>query len=355
MRESDLNNGTPNCAELAAEVRGLSNLLSVAQVVVSSLELDEVLQNILFSAMGVMDMPAGSIALYDERESYLQLHAHAGLSDAFVARQRWRVKRGGLTHRILDEGTLFVVNDTADAPFFNNPLAVAEGIRSLIAVPLKIQNHIIGILYLNAFEPRHFAEGRLRLLSILASFATMSIDNARLHQRMRQMACTDGLTGLYNHRQFRCMFRDEMLRTVRHQKSLSLIMLDIDDFKKFNDSYGHPNGDKVLILVATVLRDCLRGYDLTFRYGGEEFIAILPECGCEQAQLAAERIRAGIEEESRRFLTGICDHGVTVSVGVATYPRDGEDEDALLLVVDQLMYQAKKGGKNRVYQRTEPV
>jgi diguanylate cyclase (GGDEF)-like protein len=181
----------------------------------------------------------------------------------------------------------------------------------------------------------------------------MSIDNARLHLRMRKMACTDGLTGLFNHRQFRCMFREEMLRTGQQQKALSLIMLDIDDFKKFNDRYGHPNGDKVLIEVARILRDSLRGYDLTFRYGGEEFIAILPECGHEQAAVAAERIRAAVETESRRFLASICDHGVTVSVGVATAPRDGADEDALLLAVDKLLYQAKSCGKNRVYQRPE--
>lgn len=337
---------------IEAELRGLKDLLGVAQVVVSSLDLDEVLQNILASAMGVMDMPAGSIALYDVVTSSLELHAHYGLSETFVALECWQVKEGGLTHRILDEGGLFVVEDTASASFFNNPLAMAEGIRSLIAVPLKMQNNIIGILYLDDFQPRRFSESRLSLLSILSSFAAMSIDNARLHKQTRRLACTDGLTGLYNHRQFQLMFRDELRRSVRMEKPLSLIMFDIDDFKQFNDRYGHPTGDKVLWMVASALRESLRGYDLTFRYGGEEFIAILPETDLDKALVAAERTRAAIERETARHLTGIATRGVTASVGVATFPRDGDGEE-LLNVVDQLLYRAKAFGKNRVYHREE--
>jgi diguanylate cyclase (GGDEF)-like protein len=340
---------TSRQTQIEEEVKGLRAVLSVAQVVVSSLELDEVLQNILCSAMGIMDMPAGSIALYDESASQLTLHAHEGLSPVFVGRDRWRVKEGGLTHRILKEGALFIVEDTTEATFFNNPLALGEGIRSLVAVPLKIQDKMVGILYLNDFAPRVFPKGRLQLLSILGSFATMSIDNARLHQHTRQMACTDGLTGLYNHRQFKKMFKEEMSRTERYQKPLSLIMLDVDDFKKFNDTFGHPAGDKVLMTVAEILRDTSRESDLTFRYGGEEFMVILPETAIGEALVAAERVRGAIEAHSVRHLEGVADKGVTVSVGVASCPRDGGSPDELLQAVDTLLYQAKGQGKNKVH------
>jgi len=331
------------------EVEGLRALLSVAQVVVSSLELDEVLQNILSSAMGIIDMPAGSIALYEETTSELSLHAHAGLSDRFVGKKRWRVKEGGLTHSILAEGELFVVEDTSRAEFFNNPFALQEGIRSLIAVPLKIQNKMVGILYLDDFVPRRFATERLQLLSILGSFATMSIDNARLHEKTRQIACTDGLTGLYNHRHFKRIFMEEMIRAARYNLPLSLIMFDVDDFKKFNDRYGHPNGDKVLAAVGDILRGLLRGCDQAFRYGGEEFVVILPETTVDKALAVAERVRRTIETRSTRFLDGIADAGVTVSVGVASTPRDGCSPDQLLQVVDRLLYQAKEEGKNKVH------
>lgn len=337
---------------LEKELRGLKDLLNVAQLVVSSLELNEVLQNILHSAMAIMDMPAGSVALYDKESRQLQLRAHAGLSEAFVARDRWPVAPGGLTYEILDRGELFVVEDTARAEFFNNPLAVDEGIRSLIAVPLKMQRKIVGVLYLDDFQPRGFPAERLELLQVLGSFASMSIDNARLYQRTLELACTDGLTGLYNHRQFKKMLGEELARAGRYGKPLSIIMFDIDNFKKFNDAYGHPSGDVVLQETAVLLRELLRGCDLVFRYGGEEFVALLPETPFADAVKVADRIRIFIETESPRFLSRItASHGVTASVGVATFPEDGASPEELLQAVDQLMYQAKRKGKNQVHYR----
>jgi len=340
---------TTHPQDLEKELRGLKNILSVAQVVVSSLDLEEVLDNILGSAMAVMEMPAGSIALYNPNSNTLSLKVHHGLSEAFTSRNRWRVGEGGLTATILHQGSAFAVEDTEAATFFNNPLALAEGIRSLIAVPLKIQNKVIGILYVDDFKSRRFDEVDLRLLSILGSFAAMSIDNARLHEKTRRLASTDGLTGLYNHRQFKRLFSEELLRARRYRKPLGLVMLDVDDFKHFNDTYGHPVGDKVLVAVAEILTETLRDCDFIFRYGGEEFIALLPESDKEASLAAAERCRAGIERESARYLGGASAGGVTVSIGVATFPRDGETFDGLLKVVDDLLYAAKKQGKNKIY------
>jgi len=143
-----------NQHQLEEELRGLKDILTVAQVVVSSLDLDEVLANILGSAMAVMEMTAGSIALYDRPSNKLELHAHQGLSRRFVSHDRWTVKQGGLTDTILAKGKLFIVEDASQTDSFNNPLAVEEGIRSLIAVPLKIQDKPVGILYVNDFVPR---------------------------------------------------------------------------------------------------------------------------------------------------------------------------------------------------------
>ena len=336
--------------QLIEQVQGLKGILNIAQVVVSSLELDEVLQNILHSAMATMDMPAGTIALYDASSCQLELHAHAGLSEKFVALDRWRVTTGGLTQEILERGEVFIVEDTASADFFNNPVAIEEGIRSLIAVPLKIHKRTIGVLYLDAFEPRTFDVEKLELLSVLSSFATMSIDHARLHKRTLQLACTDGLTGLYNHRQFKKLFADEVARANRYNKPLSIILFDVDDFKKFNDTYGHPNGDIVLQEMATMLRELLRDCDTIYRYGGEEFVALLPETPLAEAVKVAERIRIFVETESPRFLTGITKtHGITVSVGVAAVPDNGTEAKSLLKEVDDLMYKAKNEGKNKVY------
>lgn len=347
-------NSTPEGAEqqpaaLKRELNNLRSILSVAQVVVSSLDLDEVLQNILCSAMGILDVPAGSVALYDEHSSQLALHAHAGLSEVFLARDRWRVKPGGLTHRILSEGDILVVGECADHPLCTNPLLQREGIRSLVAVPLKVQQKSVGILYLDDFVPRSFAAEQLHLLSVLGSFASMSIDNARLHREMCHLASTDGLTGLYNHRIFSQMLKEELSRAQRYRLPLALVMFDVDNFKGFNDTYGHPDGDKVLRAVADILRETLRKCDIPFRYGGEEFVALLPETSREAAVLVAERIRQAIESESRRHLPESIAHGVTVSVGVAAYPADAETADGLLKIGDDRMYRAKTQGKNKVY------
>lgn len=338
-------------AALKRELKDLRSILSVAQVVVSSLDLDEVLQNILCSAMAILDMPAGSVALYEEKNCQLTLHAHSGLSPAFVAHDCWQVKLGGLTHRIVAEGEIQVLEDCADSPLRTHPLLLQEGIRSLVAVPLKVQEKIVGILYLDDFVPRVFATEQLHMLSVLASFASMSIDNARLHREMCQLASTDGLTGLYNHRIFSQMLQEELSRAQRHNLPLALVMFDVDDFKRFNDSYGHPVGDQVLVAVAEILGETLRKCDIAFRYGGEEFIAILPETPAEPAVLVAERIRQTIETQSRRHLPDSIGHGVTVSVGVASFPRDGESGESLLKMVDDLLYRAKKEGKNNVYFR----
>lgn len=334
---------------LEKEVQGLKGLLSVAQVVVSSLNLDEVLDNILASAMAVMEMPAGSIVLFDEKLNQLELHAHSGLSRSIVECDRWRVEKGGLSHRVIEEGALFVVEDTEGADFFTNPLAVSEGIRSLVGVPLKVHDKVVGILYLDDFQPRTFNLETLNLLSILSSFAAMSIDNARLHEETRRLASTDGLTGLFNYRHFRHCLQEELIRSERYRKCLSLVMFDVDDFKQFNDTFGHPAGDKALAGVAKILVHSFRECDVVFRYGGEEFTVILPEAGMEEALVAAERARFAIEAETPNLLKSITTRPLTVSVGVATFPRDGKTVESLLEVADQLMYMAKKFGKNKVY------
>ncbi|RME35086.1 MAG: sensor domain-containing diguanylate cyclase [Deltaproteobacteria bacterium] len=334
---------------LEEELHGLKTLVNVAQVVVSSLNLDEVLDNILVSAMTMLDMPAGSIALYDESTSSMHLKLAHGLSESFTARASWQVRPGGLTAHILDKGQVYAIEDTRCAEVFSNPLALAEGIRSLVAVPLKIQEKIIGILYVDDFSPRQFSKIQLETMAILGSFASMSLDNARLYARTVELACTDGLTGVFNHRHFKKCLVDELGRARRYGQSFALLMFDIDDFKSFNDRFGHPEGDRVLVAVADILRDTLRDCDRVFRYGGEEFIALLPETEITQALAAAERCRIRIAGEAAQRALGAGDEQITVSVGVAVFPRDAETFDGLLKVVDQLMYLAKKRGKNKVH------
>uniref|UniRef100_A0A831XEP1 diguanylate cyclase n=1 Tax=Geobacter metallireducens TaxID=28232 RepID=A0A831XEP1_GEOME len=336
---------------LEEEVSALRDLLDVARTVVSSLELDQVLQVILSSALRFADVPAGSIALYDTAQGELTLHAHQGLSPEFVKTGRWEILPGGVTDRALSGEDILFVGDTEKSSLPINPILLREGIRSVVPIPLKVQSRVAGILYLFDFAPREFDRERIKLLDVLASFAAMAIDNAQLHARTRLMAITDALTGLYNRRYFQQMFSRELNRAIRYGKPLSLIMLDVDDFKKFNDTYGHPHGDKVLGAMGDILVEALRGTDFAFRYGGEEFIVLLPETDFSSALHVAERLRESVAQNSAEELKGIAPHGVTASVGVVSYPRDGETRDDLLKRVDELLYRAKEYGKNRVHYR----
>ncbi|PLX84794.1 MAG: GGDEF domain-containing protein, partial [Desulfuromonas sp.] len=206
-----------------------------------------------------------------------------------------------------------------------------------------------GILYLNDFVPRELSAEDLEPLTILTSFASMSVANARLYEATKKLAATDGLTCLYNHRQFKLSLEQELNRAERSEKPLSLLMFDIDNFKKFNDCYGHPCGDLVLSRTALSLREVFRSADFIFRYGGEEFTVLMPDADREQAINAADRARQQIEQMSVCIDEADRPLKITVSAGVATYPTDGVNAQTLLSTVDELLYKAKNQGKNRVY------
>ena len=342
-----------NVNQLEGQVQALNDLIGVAQASVSSLDLDTLLKAILKSAMSFAGMPAGSVALYDTRSGLLTLRTHAGLSPEFVAHESWVSMPGGLTDQLLRHDEILFIEDTKSAKYFNNPLALHEGIRSLICIPLITKNKIQGVLYLDDFAPRTFDQGRMSLISLLASLAAMSIENARLHHETSQMAITDLLTGLYNRRYFEMVLPQELERARRYSVSVSILLIDADNFKKVNDTFGHPMGDRVLSTIGQTIKKALRTVDFAFRYGGEEFMVILPEADIERAQKVAERIRRRVIADSRRVLRCDITEPVTVSIGISCYPRDAADGDALVVIADHLLYQAKDAGKNRILIREE--
>ncbi|HLO25534.1 MAG TPA: sensor domain-containing diguanylate cyclase [Geobacteraceae bacterium] len=334
---------------LESQVQALTGLIEVARAVVSTIDLDRVLRTILTSAMDFAGTPAGTLAAYDEKNKEFVLHSCEGLSVDFAGKKHWDVMPGGLTEQVLAAVDIFFIEDVEQATYLNSPVELAEGIKSLICVPLRLQEEVVGILHLGDFVPRQFDREKMKLLSVFSSFASMAIYNAKIHSNTRIMAISDGLTGLHNHRYFQQIFSQEMRRAKRYRKSLGILMIDVDDFKRFNDKYGHPVGDRVLMAIGKIITKNLRKVDFAFRYGGEEFIVLLPEAALESALLAAERLRGAIGRETVEMLKGETAEGVTVSVGVACFPEDGADRVTLFKVVDELLYKAKRFGKNKVY------
>jgi len=200
---------------------------------------------------------------------------------------------------------------------------------------------------------------RTRDLEAANTKLNQAMDDIRhANRRLEELATTDGLTGLFNHRHFKSLLEIEVSRSKRMDFPTSLVMLDVDHFKKYNDTHGHPAGDVVLRDVAELLRCRLRGTDVPCRYGGEEFAVILLDTSKQMAMAVAEEIRSRLEATPFEGQESQPGGSLTVSVGVATFPEDAEDQADLLRAADEALYEAKRGGRNRVVDaaaRTKPT
>ncbi len=218
-----------------------------------------------------------------------------------------------------------------------------------VCAPLLAQGEIIGLLHLE-FPDGVEAQETERTAPRLATFSdqvALALGNIRLRQSLRELSIRDALTGLFNRRYMDETLERELFRAVRTKKPLGVIMLDIDYFKRFNDTFGHEAGDEVLRRLGAFLREAVRGEDLACRYGGEELVVLLPDAPLASARETAERIRAGIERLTLS-LGGQPLGTVTVSLGVAAHPDHGARADALLSFADRGLYLAKEKGRNRV-------
>lgn len=211
---------------------------------------------------------------------------------------------------------------------------------------LKSKNKKLGLLGIaRADGLGDFSEDDLNLFSLIGNQSAIGIGNALSHERAQELAITDELTKCYTRRHFRECLEEEIRRAKRYKKVFSLAMFDIDDFKVINDRYGHVQGDKVLIEMSKLVKNTLRDTDLICRYGGEEFVIVMPETGRDGAINASERI-GKIMRNKRFLISGKVAH-ITLSFGVASYPFDGVGSKDLIRKADQSLYKAKAGGKDR--------
>jgi diguanylate cyclase (GGDEF)-like protein len=236
--------------------------------------------------------------------------------------------------------------------------ANAEGAYAL-AAPLRARLgagsdvHYVGVVSI-ARTGEEFTDAECDLFAYLAGQSAVSIENANLHETVQHQAVTDELTGLFNVRHFHETLDSEIERSRRYASEVGLAMLDIDNFKSINDTYGHQQGDLVLIEVARALRELSRDIDEPARYGGEEMAVILPQTDVAGAELLAERMRAAIAGLAIKRLDGGGAMHVTASFGVASLPQTATDKTSLIAAADAALYRAKRAGKNRV-ERAEPA
>ncbi len=229
---------------------------------------------------------------------------------------------------------------------------------ALLLVPLVAGNQTLGVIQFERDAPGTFARRDLSRIRALASQAAATLANVRAHRDIYSQAVTDALTGLHNRRHMQAVLTDECRRAQRYGHPLSVIMLDVDEFKSYNDTYGHVQGDVLLKMLASILQTTVRGVDTVGRFGGEEFVVVLPETPPEEAFQAAERLRLAV---ARASFPGHADTPntlvlKTISLGVATFPSVTEDVQALVTLADDALYRAKRGGRNQTAQaRSEAV
>jgi diguanylate cyclase (GGDEF)-like protein len=237
-------------------------------------------------------------------------------------------------------------DDARFATHFDEQLSYKT--RSIIAVPLKINERVIGVIELiNSYDELIFDDVDQSILTAIADFAAIALVNARNFDRINELVVTDDLTGLYNSRHFGQLIESELLRAQRYQAELSLVFLDLDHLKSINDAHGHLVGSRMLSELGRLLGKNIRDCDRAARYGGDEFVIILPQTGKQHAVSMAVKLLELMR--STKFLSD--DHQeirLTASFGVATYPEDGVNRTELLRAADIAMYSAKDAGRNCV-------
>ncbi len=319
----------------------------------SAHNLERVLFHTLENATALTHTHMGSIAIYDEVHSKMRLSAAKGFSARFSEQAYWNLRKGGMTHEILNRKEPLVIEDLKAHPAFQNPVVMQEGVCSLVAVPLIAERKIIGALYVNDTQPRKFTEREVSLLTLLGNIAANTIDKAQMLEHAVAASMTDELTGLYNYRYFMQRLEIETKHALRYHRMLSLAMIDIDDFKCYNDAQGHPAGNMVLQTVSGILKKGFREVDVVARFGGEEFAILMSETSSAHVKNALDRVRNavtqypfdGCEKQPKKY--------ISISIGVAVYPGIS-NVHKLIEYADAALYRAKHQGKNCVVMGGDP-
>ena len=312
---------------------------------------DEVVEAIFEEAVLLAGAREASLMHFDRTERTLKVWRARGTRTA-VLRSITIAAGEGLAGRVAADGRPLIVEDVARDARLRRPRRPRYRTGSCLVVPLTVRGRVIGVINLADKEAdAAFSVEDLDAVLTVTAHASCALQRAALHGRMtalREQAVTDTLTGLANRRYLETRLREEAGRARRHGSAFTLTMIDIDNFKPYNDREGHPAGDALLAAIARVIRAAARDSDLVARYGGDEFSVVSPETQVGEAVLQAERIRVAVETNPFHLPGLPAAGGITLSAGVAGFPGDTIDPEALVRAADAALYRAKGEGKNRV-------
>ncbi|MCU0665853.1 MAG: sensor domain-containing diguanylate cyclase [Candidatus Omnitrophica bacterium] len=258
-----------------------------------------------------------------------------------------REHSGGILALSVSEGMPLHLNEETIVNYKDDQIIKALHSNEIVVVPLKAKDKVNGIILADNFITRKpITKDDIRLLIMLANQAGLAIENSQLYEKTVMRAHTDYLTDLCNHGHFQYLLQSEMEKAKATKTLLSLVMIDIDDFKVYNDKLGHQAGDGILKQLSCILKNHSRKMDYVCRYGGEEFTLILPQTDKDTAYAIAERLRQDIFKHPFINEEILPNKKLTVSIGIATFPQDAQNPSELILHSDKMLYQAKHKGKN---------
>jgi diguanylate cyclase (GGDEF)-like protein len=323
----------------------LELLLETARDLASTLSSHEVISRLVERTLAHLDSEIASVLISEPNGTLRMIHA-VGLPDA-VLRETCVRPGDGIAGHVAASGRALLVPDVETDPRFSRRNHERYYTHSCICAPLVHQGRVRGVINVNNKRSREpFVEADLRLLEILASHAAVALLNAHRFEEALERAQRDALTGLANHGHFWTSLETEVKRASRYERPLSLVLVDVDHFKAFNDLHGHLRGDAALVQVARTIAARSRAHDLAARYGGEEFAVLLPETDARGALAFGEKIRQAVEALAIGR-TGPEDV-LTVSVGVGSLGRSESAPAALVEAADVQLYRAKAEGRNCV-------
>ncbi|MBI3611255.1 MAG: sensor domain-containing diguanylate cyclase [Nitrospirae bacterium] len=327
----------------------LSTLVTVGESLGSKLDLDHRLETMADKIKEIIPYDHCFIFLVEPGERRAELKVVRGYADPGLIGQSITLHDGFLALVVKRRMPLIRIN-LHERERGRGVFPAASGIKlrpaSFLGLPMVVHDHVIGVLAITSQRPHSFDEQHKEFLKMLCSQAAISIADAKLHDEVNRLATTDSLTGVANHRRFQERLNEELERQAREEGAFTLLMIDVDHFKRINDRFGHPSGDQVLKQVAAVLSKTVRKIDVVARYGGEEFAVILLKIGPKESYHLAERIRKSVEGLAP-VINGE-PQKVTISLGMAVYPDDAHDRQMLIERADRALYAAKHNGRNKV-------
>ena len=331
-------NSKRNEKALINAMEELTALYRISSLISQNMDMQDLFSKILdtISNLKLFNLPKkGCIFVADGKA--LKLVSHMGHSEEFIACHKDLKIGECLCGKAAESGEI-IIERNCTLRSGHKYCGDAEE-HGHIIVPLNAANSVVGVLGL--YLEKDFDELNERQLQVISSIGNqlgIAITNLKLFEETKRLSLHDPLTGLANRRQMEHAFGDNVARSKRYKRKFSILMVDIDFFKKYNDTEGHQAGDALLSIVAKILSEEVRDVDLVTRYGGEEFLIMLPEIDREDAIVVAERIRFSVQEKTR----------VTISIGVSTFSEDMGDESDLIKRADEALYRAKNNGRNRV-------